>query len=54
MRMGNIKFKGEIRTWTNDREGEGFIQERLNRKAQKQKKYKDNRKYEGEKINVVF
>lgn len=29
--MGDIKFKGEIDTWANNGEGEGFIQERLNR-----------------------
>lgn len=29
MQMGQIKFKGEPFTWVNNREGEGFIQERL-------------------------
>lgn len=28
---GDIKFKGEIYTWANNGEGEGFIQERLGR-----------------------
>lgn len=31
MQMGEIKFKGEPFTWANNREGEGFIQERLDR-----------------------
>lgn len=29
--MGDIKFKGESWTWSNNREGEGFIQEKLDR-----------------------
>lgn len=29
--MGDIKFKGEPYTWANNREGEGFIQERQDR-----------------------
>lgn len=29
--MGDIKFKGESWTWGNNREREGFIQERLDR-----------------------
>lgn len=29
--MGDIKFRGEAYTWANNREGEGFIQERLDR-----------------------
>lgn len=31
MEMGDIKHRGEIYTWGNNREGEGFIQERLDR-----------------------
>lgn len=31
MGMGDIKFRGEAYTWANNREGEGFIQERLDR-----------------------
>lgn len=31
MKMGDIKYKGDIYTWANNREGEGFIQERLDR-----------------------
>lgn len=29
--MGKIKFREESFTWTNNRNGEGFIQERLDR-----------------------
>lgn len=29
MEMGDIRFKGNISTWANNREGEGFIQKRL-------------------------
>lgn len=29
MRMGDIRPKGESFTWVNNKEGEGFIQERL-------------------------
>lgn len=29
--MGEIKYKGENYTWANNWEGEGFIQERLDR-----------------------
>lgn len=29
MDMGEIKFKGDMFTWANNREGEGFIQEKL-------------------------
>lgn len=31
MGMGDVKFSGEAYTWANNREGEGFIQERLDR-----------------------
>lgn len=31
MEMGDIKFKGDLFTWANNREGKGFIQERLDR-----------------------
>lgn len=31
MGIVDIKFKGEICTWANNREGEGFIQERLDK-----------------------
>lgn len=31
MEMGDIKFKGDTYTWANNREGEGFIQKRLDR-----------------------
>lgn len=31
MEMGDIRFKGLIYTWANNRVGEGFIQERLDR-----------------------
>lgn len=31
MDMGEIKFIGDTFTWANNREGEGFIQERLDR-----------------------
>lgn len=31
MNMGEIKSRGESYTWTNNREGEGFIQEKLDR-----------------------
>lgn len=31
MGMGEVKFRGEEWTWANNREGEGFIMERLDR-----------------------
>lgn len=31
MEMGDLKYKGDPFTWANNREGEGFIQERLDR-----------------------
>lgn len=31
MEMGEIKLRGETFTWENNRENEGFIQERLDR-----------------------
>lgn len=31
IRIGEIKFKGEMYTWENNREGKGFIQERLDK-----------------------
>lgn len=31
MEMGDIKFRGETYTWANNRDGEGFMQERLDR-----------------------
>lgn len=31
MGMGDIKYKGDTYTWDNNREGKGFIQERLDK-----------------------
>lgn len=31
MEMGEVKFRGDGYTWANNRESEGFIQERLDR-----------------------
>lgn len=31
MDMGDIRYKGDTYTWANNREGKGFIQERLDR-----------------------
>lgn len=31
MDMGDINYKGDTYTWANNREGEGFIQEMLDR-----------------------
>lgn len=31
MELGDIKYKGDTYTWANNRKGEGFIQERLER-----------------------